>query len=272
MSQIPTLFLSHGGIAGEMVSPPGSVSSWKYTAPEVLCSGGSSPPALVMASKESDMWSFGVIAFQVLTSEPVFPPDATPEVVFSAVSGETALPWESGAEGAEQRLAKLRGLRRTILLCLSRNPQNRPSASGVLHFLQDMFDSTKSHGTFATKLAPNTKVPDTPVDGGTAAVTRTGVSKASAIDQTLDTTLDQATDVLQPSQTSQQPPSRKSNQALRQDLGQTVLVESTRHSMPEHRQSSQQGLQSGLVPSTQNVDAAASSPSNLDGGDMAYTW
>ena len=56
------------------------------------------------------MWSLGVVAFELLTNERVFPEGMPPEQIRAALAGQTLLPWEEGAPGAEEKKQKLRGL------------------------------------------------------------------------------------------------------------------------------------------------------------------
>lgn len=104
----------------------------------------------ITATKEADIWAIGLVAFRLLTNEEAFPANAAPERILASVNGYVPFSWENGASGAEQRREKLRGLRKIVLACLSRNPSDRPSASSVLHSLHAMFDNMTSHGTFAT--------------------------------------------------------------------------------------------------------------------------
>jgi hypothetical protein len=61
--------------------------------------------------------------------------------VFSAIAGRSRLPWEVGSPGnLEERLKPLRGLRVTILQCLSRDPSQRPSAARLLSSWDSSFD------------------------------------------------------------------------------------------------------------------------------------
>ena len=67
--------------------------------------------------------------------------------VFSAIAGRTPLPWESGAPGnVEERLKPLRGLKRTILKCLSRDPAQRPSAAALIASWDHTFDDMQTKG------------------------------------------------------------------------------------------------------------------------------
>ena len=67
-----------------------------------------------------DIWAIGVIAFELLTGERVFPvvaaesQEACDERVKAGIAGRLPLPWEPKAEGCSERLAKMRGLKRTV--------------------------------------------------------------------------------------------------------------------------------------------------------------
>lgn len=100
------------------------------------------------------MWALGVVAFELLTNQRAFPTGTSAQSIRDALGGLTPLPWEDGADGVEQSREKLRGLRRVVLACLSRNPAGRPAAKNVLHLLYNMFDEMKSRGTFATVVVP----------------------------------------------------------------------------------------------------------------------
>lgn len=67
--------------------------------------------------------------------------------VFSAIAGRTPLPWEPGSAGdVEERLKPLRGLKRTILKCLSRDPAQRPSAAALIASWDHSFDDMQTKG------------------------------------------------------------------------------------------------------------------------------
>jgi serine/threonine protein kinase len=98
-----------------------------------------------VVSEAADMWALGVIAFELLTGQRTFPFGTTKHQVFDQISGRSPLPWEDPA-GYTQRAAALRGLRRSVMLCLSRDPAQRPSAERLLVAWNHMFDSFSSVG------------------------------------------------------------------------------------------------------------------------------
>jgi serine/threonine protein kinase len=111
------------------------------------------PPQLTTVTSAADIWSIGVIAFELLTHERVFSPDATDEEVIWTLHGHR-LPWETAVQGHAERCQKLRGLKSAVLACLSRDASRRPTAAALLASFGRMFDSMKTQGTFASsKLA-----------------------------------------------------------------------------------------------------------------------
>jgi serine/threonine protein kinase len=128
------------------------MSRLRYSAPEVLQRPGAAEPGTVRVSCAQDVWAVGLIAFELLTGERAFPETASQEEIQSALL-QGGLPWEAGVPGAEERQAKLRGLRRAVLACLDRNPANRPTAASLLSSWESVFDSMKTQGTFQGRTA-----------------------------------------------------------------------------------------------------------------------
>ena len=114
-----------------------------YAAPEVVkayMAGHREMPSHPAA----DMWSLGVIAYEMLTKERAFGPDASAQEMNQRTAGQEALPWEDPSPAAQAKLNQLRGLKRAVLQCLSRNPAMRPSCQLVLQSWEHMFDQTKT--------------------------------------------------------------------------------------------------------------------------------
>jgi serine/threonine protein kinase len=106
-----------------------------------------------VATGAADIWALGVVAFELLTGEWVFPEGTTPDAFRAVLLGKAPLPWEEGVEGAEERRQKLRGLRRIVMPCLDRDPSKRPTAEQVLRSWWNLFDEMKTQGTFDSNAA-----------------------------------------------------------------------------------------------------------------------
>lgn len=117
-------------------------------APEVFASVGNSRPPSAVASPEADMWAVGLLSFELLTGERVFPEGTPLSTVHATLRGKTLFPWEEGAANAAKNKEKLRGLQRLVMPCLSRNPKQRPSAKAAITSFHSMFDNMKTRGTF----------------------------------------------------------------------------------------------------------------------------
>lgn len=117
--------------------------SLKYSPPEVAVAIEAGSKSIQVDSA-IDIWAVGVIAFELLTGERVFnhvgvdPASARLEIL-AALAGRHQLPWERA--DAAQRLSKLRGLRRTVMRCLSRHPSQRPSARALVQSWEKTFDN-----------------------------------------------------------------------------------------------------------------------------------
>jgi serine/threonine protein kinase len=135
-------------VAGSVVPLVKQSGRLRYCAPESVPDPflplNQQPPSTVTGA--ADIWSIGVIAFELLTNERAFSPNATDEEIIASLWGH-ALPWEAGS-GREERCEKLRGLKRAVLACLDRDVYKRPSAAAMLSSLEHMFDSMRTQGTF----------------------------------------------------------------------------------------------------------------------------
>jgi serine/threonine protein kinase len=117
---------------------PAPVSlSLKYAAPEVVRAYEASEQTIVVDAS-MDMWSLGIMAFELLTEEPVFPPYTSAADVCDQVAGRKPLPWES--PDGDEKLNKLRMLRRSLVKCLSRHPSERPTSRELLASWNRLFD------------------------------------------------------------------------------------------------------------------------------------
>ncbi|NJR43899.1 MAG: hypothetical protein HC767_15805 [Akkermansiaceae bacterium] len=131
----------------------------------ITCSLAYAPPEVVhliqdgeqkmVADKSTDMWALGVIAFEMLTKSRVFSTaTSSPEQAMRQLCGLDPLPWEDGAEGAEEKLQMLKGLRPAVLRCLARDPKARPTASGVQRLLGDVFEVSAGISQFDVVAQP----------------------------------------------------------------------------------------------------------------------
>lgn len=169
-----------------------NAGSVAYTAPEILLAVTPGSPAHALASTSGDVWALGLLAFELLTNERVFPPGTPPEDIHAKLVGGAPLPWEAGAEGVEKRWKKLRGLRRLVLKCLARDPTNRPSAKSLMQSWMHIFDVVKTGGTFASMVPSRQaggqqQAGHADVTGGVHTATDNGNGAGTQIEQGADT-------------------------------------------------------------------------------------
>lgn len=89
------------------------------------------------------------MAYELLTDEPLFDRYDTHDDVFDQLTGRKPLPWEDPAK-RDGKLRKLRMLKRSIMKCLSRNPDERPTARDLLASWESLFDSFGNDNTMMT--------------------------------------------------------------------------------------------------------------------------
>eukprot|EP00892_Ulva_mutabilis_P005913 jgi/Ulvmu1/3694/UM017_0111.1 len=139
------------GCTAQIGSTAGLSFSLKYAAPEVV-------HALEVGSRSIhvdaavDIWAIGVIAFELLTGDHAFPTHnmsaaEAEHAAREAIAGRAALPWEGDSQETRERLDALRGMRRTVLRCLERDPAKRPSAAALVSSWDHTFDNMHTRGT-----------------------------------------------------------------------------------------------------------------------------
>ena len=125
--------------AGSAAAPINKAAHLAYSAPETTSAHTFSPQQQppVAVDPAADMWSIGVIAYELLTKEPVFPEGSDDSAVQRALAvgpgGTGGLPWEEGVPGEPERNMKIpKELRHAVLACLDRDIDNRLSAASML--------------------------------------------------------------------------------------------------------------------------------------------
>ena len=144
----------HNSTCCQLLRTAGSTArlsySLKYAAPEVVLALDAGCRT-IHVDAAVDMWAVGVIAFELLTGERAFPihdmSAASESAVHEAIAGRALLPWEGDSESAQHRLVKLRGLRRTVMRCLDRDPAGRPTAAALVSSWDHTFDNMQTRGT-----------------------------------------------------------------------------------------------------------------------------
>ena len=118
-----------------------------YAPPEVA-EAAESGDRTIVADAAADMWALGVMAFELLTDQPVFHPiSATRELIWAQLCGREALPWEDGAVGQREKLKQLHVLKRAVLQCLQRKAHDRPTADKVLLHWRSLFEAATTTTT-----------------------------------------------------------------------------------------------------------------------------
>lgn len=113
--------------------------SMAYAAPEAvnaLRRGDST----IRATEALDIWAVGVMAFELLTDTAVFPPFTPKAHVLRVAAGAAAgggpdaplYPWEGDGEAATTARSRLKRLEPSIMRCLARRAEERPTAAEVL--------------------------------------------------------------------------------------------------------------------------------------------
>jgi serine/threonine protein kinase len=104
-----------------------------------------------------DIWALGIIAYELLTGMRVFEErnssagnfsDSADDRIRQQLVGEARLPWEDPR--TRSFLQKLHQMKRSVMLCLSRNPKERPNSEWLLDMWNEVFEDMA--GTTADKV------------------------------------------------------------------------------------------------------------------------
>jgi serine/threonine protein kinase len=102
---------------------------------------------MMEVSGAHDIWALGLIAYELLTGTRVFEAhhsstatfsDSADEQVRLQLIGEAGLPWEDARTRSSVR--KLHQMKRSVMLCLSRNPKERPNSELLLDMWNEIFE------------------------------------------------------------------------------------------------------------------------------------
>jgi serine/threonine protein kinase len=102
----------------------------------------------MIAKPSADMFPLGLIGYELLTGERVFPPGTATADIKKQLLGHARLPWEH--IDAAPRLKMLQGFKRPILQCLERQPAKRPSAVQVVRAWNNLFAQVTKDSTSRT--------------------------------------------------------------------------------------------------------------------------
>lgn len=150
-----------------------------YAAPETVHALEAKAPT-VTAGAAVDIWAVGVIAFELLSGERVFPYAAARPDILAAIAGRTPLPWEDGAPRAAALRARMRGLKRTVMQCLRRDPERRPTAAELLAAWDHLFDSINTNSIEAPASDVSGMSGRSGATGASAAVAGASAGESSA--------------------------------------------------------------------------------------------
>jgi serine/threonine protein kinase len=102
--------------------------SLPYAPPEAILAMEAGHKSLI-ASPAVDVWALGVIAFELLTQSRIFPVATPGEDIVDRLAGRLPLPWESPDWRKSRHAKDLVGFKSSILQCLNREPEKRPSTA-----------------------------------------------------------------------------------------------------------------------------------------------
>ena len=117
--------------------------SLQHAAPEILAAVEAGETS-IETSAAADIWALGIIAYELLTNSRAFGLGTTRAIITAQVLGREAAPWEQEARAVG---AKLRGLRRSVMACLQRDPEQRPTAAQLVEGWEHMFDTAQTRSS-----------------------------------------------------------------------------------------------------------------------------
>lgn len=96
---------------------------------------------MIVADDAADMWALGLVAFELLSEAAVFPALLTShDDIIDRLCGRKQLPWEEEDSAAAAKLRALAGLRRGVVGCLERSPNDRPTSESVRMSWRRLFE------------------------------------------------------------------------------------------------------------------------------------
>lgn len=125
------------------------IGRMRYAAPEIIAQTGpqQNQQRSPTVSEAADVWAFGMVAYELLTHERIFPEGVVAADVRQAAFAsrfDGGYPWEMGAKGSNDRNSNLKRMRRVVLQCLNRDPNDRPSTQAMVAHWESMLDSITS--------------------------------------------------------------------------------------------------------------------------------
>ena len=172
---VPSLLIA---LASTLRSNAGStanlVYSLAYAPPEVVAASAAGERSITAAAS-ADMWAIGVIAYELLSGQPAFPPGTSQSAIADALVGKRKLPWEAASSRQLRMLLKLKG---PVLQCLSRDPELRPTIDQLMANLFSIFQAATTGAPLQPESASSSQPePSTPAQGSTQSVA--GVTRST---------------------------------------------------------------------------------------------
>lgn len=129
------------------------------------------------ATAAADVWALGLIAFETLTKTVVFPAGTTEKQIRDRITGRLPLPWEEGDAAGRERVRALRGFRRSVMMCLERNPARRPRSTEIVTMWTHLFDGPPTN----TEHEPSDSLPPAAQTAQTGTVTAEGPAATATV-------------------------------------------------------------------------------------------